>query len=214
MLMEELMNTNKFSVVLQFKQQTWGCYWLHGENGTTKDITALHIKSPRKPRNKHFLLREMAFTTKTGQQNIIRYITLTMSFIKKKQAQHLTGQYLNLPRPAHTHRLLASCHTKSKETGQNGNLSAGHLIVFPVSLLSEEPGLLQLVLQGLHPLLVREGSVLQDLPHTEIESLLESCSLRPSLKKVIAQAMLKVPRSFSMKQSQCSSLALLRPSSY
>ena len=35
-------------------------------------------------------------------------------FYKKKQAQHLTGQYLNLPRPAHAHRLLASCHTKTQ----------------------------------------------------------------------------------------------------
>merc|ERR1719291_846466 len=43
---------------------------------------------------------------------------------------------------------------------------AGNLVVFPVGLLSQEARLLQLVLEGLHPLLVGEGSVLQHLPHT------------------------------------------------
>ena len=44
-----------------------------------------------------------------------------------------------------------------------------HLVVFPVGLLCEEARLLQLVLEGLHPLLVRERPVLQDLPHAATE---------------------------------------------
>lgn len=41
------------------------------------------------------------------------------------------------------------------------------LIVFLVSLLGEESGLLQLVLQGIHTLLISQGPVLQNLAGTK-----------------------------------------------
>ena len=40
-----------------------------------------------------------------------------------------------------------------------------HLIVFPVGFLSQEAGFLQLVLKGVHALLIGEGAVLEHLAH-------------------------------------------------
>ena len=61
-----------------------------------------------------------------------------------------------------------------------------YLVVFSVCLFSQEPGLFQLVLQGLHPLLVWQASVLQDFTHSATEKYAKwrhhnrlHCPLRP-----------------------------------
>lgn len=53
-----------------------------------------------------------------------------------------------------------------KRSGLKKSQKFQDLIVFPVSLLSQESGLFKLVLEGLHPLLVGDTSVLKHLAHT------------------------------------------------
>merc|ERR1719431_2141852 len=51
------------------------------------------------------------------------------------------------------------------KVGLNHSQLTGNLIVFSVGFFSQEPGLLQLVLKGIHALLIGEGTVLKHLTH-------------------------------------------------
>ena len=65
--------------------------------------------------------------------------------------------------------LPSNCSLSSEKDSRVSRLASTtlvHLIVFSVGLLGQESGLLQLVLEGLHPLLVGDAPVLKHLAHT------------------------------------------------
>ncbi len=68
------------------------------------------------------------------------------------------------------YRLVVIIGEFNEHTPVNGIIILFDLVVFPVSLLREEPGLLELVLEGLHALLVGQGAVLQHLAHTRTKT--------------------------------------------
>ena len=80
---------------------------------------------------------------------------------------------------------LAIAVNRGEVATQPTRLATANLVVFPVCLLREEPGLLQLVLQRLHPLLVGERTVLEHLAHTETERhlVLKRHNYYPTVKR-------------------------------